>query len=264
MAKLWLTYAWKDNQDQDVDHVIQELNRVGLEVAFDRAHIVPGQRLWPQIDRGISDPTTDGWAILATANSLSSEPCLEELAYALDRALRSRGADFPLIGIFPQPIDRAMIPSAIATRLYVNLGQSNWARLIADGVEKRRPSGAVTNVQPFVARVHMLDDKEVLKIRPRSGRWFPGAIGVPKDGPLQVNTVMPGPSGFPTLSGMVHRSTGESADGKWSFTAANHAIDALNSLYISFNGPLQGTIVFGGGQEGDLYTVDSATIPRSG
>jgi hypothetical protein len=41
MAKLWLTYAWKDNQDQDVDHVVGELKRVGLDVAFDRAHIYP-------------------------------------------------------------------------------------------------------------------------------------------------------------------------------------------------------------------------------
>jgi hypothetical protein len=66
MTKLWLTYAWKDNQDQDVDHVVQELQKVGLEVAFDRAHIIPRQRLWPQIDKGISDPATDAWAILAT------------------------------------------------------------------------------------------------------------------------------------------------------------------------------------------------------
>jgi hypothetical protein len=118
VTKLWLTYAWKDNQDQDVDHVIHELQRTGLEVAFDRAHIIPGQRVWFQIDKGILDPATDAWAILATENSLSSEACLEELAYALDRALRTRGADFPLIGIFPAPIDRALIPSAIATRLY--------------------------------------------------------------------------------------------------------------------------------------------------
>lgn len=42
-------------QDQDVDHVIQELQNVGLEVVFGRAHIIPSQRLWPEIDKGISD-----------------------------------------------------------------------------------------------------------------------------------------------------------------------------------------------------------------
>jgi TIR domain len=95
MAKLWLTYAWKDNQDQDVDHVIEELKKVGLEVVFDRVHLIPGQKIWPQIDQAISDPSISGWAIFATANSFSSEACLEELAYALDRALRTRGGDFP-------------------------------------------------------------------------------------------------------------------------------------------------------------------------
>ena len=44
-----------------------------------------------------------------------SEPCLEEIAYALDRALRKRETDFPVIGIFPESLDRNIIPSAIAT-----------------------------------------------------------------------------------------------------------------------------------------------------
>lgn len=262
MAKLWLTYAWKDNQDQDVDHIVDELKKVGLDVVFDRAHIIPGQRLWPQIDKGISDPQTDGWAILATESSLSSEPCLEELAYALDRALRTRGAEFPLIGIFPAPIDRSKIPSAIATRLYVNLRQSNWARLVADGIEKRSPSPATGNIVPFVARVHDVNGQEVLEIRPRSGRWYPGIIGVPKAGGLKVKMVMPGPSGHPTLSGMVSTGTGESKDGQWAYTTANHAIDALNALYVTFDGPLHGQISFGGGQEGDIYFMESASIPR--
>jgi hypothetical protein len=140
MAKLWLTYAWKDNQDQDVDHVIGEPKKVGLEVVFDRVHLIPGQKIWPQIDQAISDSSTDGWAILATVNSFSSKACLEELVYALDRALRARGGDFPLIGIFPAPIDRSIIPSAIATRLYVTLQQPDWARLVADGVLGKRPA----------------------------------------------------------------------------------------------------------------------------
>src|SRR5262245_49309462 len=129
--------------------------------------------------------------------------------------LRTRGAEFPLIGIFPAPIDRTMIPSAIATRLYVNLRQPNWARLVADGIKKLSPSAATANITPFVAHVHNVDGREVLEIRPRSGRWYPGAIGVPKGGALEVKMVMPGPSGHPTLDGMVSSGTGESKDGQW-------------------------------------------------
>lgn len=263
MTRLWLTYAWKDNEDQDVDHVINELRRVGLEVMFDRAHIIPGQRLWPQIDKGISDPATDAWAILATENSLSSEPCLEELAYALDRALRTRGTDFPLIGIFPAPIDRVLIPSAIATRLYVNLRQPNWALLVANGAQKQKPSPAADAVTPFVAKFHNMGGQSVLEIRPRSGRWYPCVISVPKDGPLKIKAVMPGPSGRPTLAGMVSTQSGESSDGRWSFVAAEHAIDALNSLYIAFEGPLRGKIVFGQfGKGEECYIVKLEEIPR--
>ena len=110
--------------------------------------------------------------------------------------------------------------------------------------------------------MHIVDGKEVLEIRPRSGRWYPGAIGVPKAGALKVGMVMPGPSGHPTLSGMVRSGTGESNDGQWAYTVAHHAIDALTALYVTFDGPLQGEISFGGGQEGGIYFVNSASIPR--
>ena len=81
--KLWLTYAWKDNEDAQVDHVYHELIDAGLDVRLDRTQLTVGQRLWPQIDAGITDPEKcGGWAIYATKKSLESEPCLEEIAYA--------------------------------------------------------------------------------------------------------------------------------------------------------------------------------------
>jgi hypothetical protein len=61
---------------------------------------------------------------------------------------------------------------------------------------------------------------------------------------------------------MVSTGTGESNDGQWAYTAAYHAIDALTALYVTFDGPLQGQISFGGAEEGGLYFIDSASIPR--
>ena len=134
MAKLWLTYCWKDNETEQVDYVVQALGEQGHEVRFDRAHLTPGQRLWQQIDAAITDPSRcDAWAIYATKASLSSEACLEELAIALDRALRARGHAFPIIGIFSEALDRSIIPSPIATRLYVDLRDPEWARKVAAG-----------------------------------------------------------------------------------------------------------------------------------
>jgi hypothetical protein len=49
MKKLWLTYAWKDNEDQDIDFIVQELDPLDLEVRFDRRNLIAGQRLWDQI-----------------------------------------------------------------------------------------------------------------------------------------------------------------------------------------------------------------------
>jgi hypothetical protein len=79
MTRLWLTYAWRDNEEQQVDFVVQSLEAQGLEVGFDRAQLIPGQRLWAaQLDRAISDPArSDAWALYVTQNSLRSEPCLE-------------------------------------------------------------------------------------------------------------------------------------------------------------------------------------------
>jgi len=118
---LWLSYAWVDNEDADVDFVVRKLESHGVEVRLDRTRIVAGHRLWQQIDRNLQADDLAGFAICATENSLRSEACQEELAIALDRVLRQKGLSFPLIGIFPTPIERQTIPSAIATRLYVNL-----------------------------------------------------------------------------------------------------------------------------------------------
>lgn len=108
--KRWLTYAWKDNEDAQVDHVYHQLTDAGLDVRLDRMQLTVGKQLWPQIDAGITDPKKcDGWAIYATKKSLESEPCLEEIAYALDRALRKRENDFPIIGIFPESLDRELL-----------------------------------------------------------------------------------------------------------------------------------------------------------
>ena len=47
--KLWLTYAWKDNEDKDIDFIVQELDKTSIDVRFDRRNLVAGQRLWTQI-----------------------------------------------------------------------------------------------------------------------------------------------------------------------------------------------------------------------
>jgi hypothetical protein len=86
MAAAWITYAWKDNEQGDVDFIVQELVRAGLVMKLDRWNLQAGRRLWEQIDRFITDPNEcDAWIFYATQNSLASEACREELAYRRGR-----------------------------------------------------------------------------------------------------------------------------------------------------------------------------------
>ena len=121
MATVWVTYAWDDNKDDDVEFIAQELQRTGLVVKLDRWNIGAGKRLWQQIENFICNPKdSNAWILYATSNSLGSEACKEEYAYALDRALHSRGAAFPIIGLFPSTVDNNLIPAGLRTRLYVS------------------------------------------------------------------------------------------------------------------------------------------------
>jgi hypothetical protein len=94
--RLWLSYSWKDNVDEDVDFVAQEIEKRGVEVHQDRFVLVAGQRLWPQIEAAISDPQrSDAWAIFLTDNSLRSEPVREAPGRRSLKYDRARAAGIP-------------------------------------------------------------------------------------------------------------------------------------------------------------------------
>jgi hypothetical protein len=239
MPKLWLTYAWKDNEAEQVDYVIQSLKAAGIDVHFDRAQLIPGQKLWPQIDAAISDPTrSDAWALYVTENSLRSEPCQEELAYALDRALRTRGETFPVIGIFPAPLDRSLIPSSIAVRLYVDLRDPGWPQKVAAGARGTAPEVSL-NVAPIIVDLHHGPEGQVIEVRPRGGRIYPCLVLVPEAEFTYIKHVGYAPFGqIPgaTIVGqaevsMTHNTSGE----KYRGFQLNHSIDHLNSAFVFLN-----------------------------
>jgi hypothetical protein len=150
VATIWLTYAWEDNKNQDVDFAAQELERAGITVKLDRWNIRAGRRLWEQIESFIGDPKqSDAWLLYATQASLGSEACREEYAYALQRALSARGSTFPVIGLFPSSIDDGLIPAGIKTRLYVSLRDPDWKERIKSAAEARDPAVSRPVVDPF-------------------------------------------------------------------------------------------------------------------
>ena len=252
MATVWITYAWADNTDGDVDYVAQELMRAGLTVKLDRWNIQAGKRLWEQISNFIQNPSEcDAWILYATQNSLGSDPCKEEFAYALDRALRSRGEIFPVIGLFPAPVDTDLIPAGIRTRLYVSITDPDWKERIKATSEGRSPSIARPIVEPYSLQVHVSQGQTVkryfIEVRPRAGTWSPFIAAVPsaERGRVQPN-ITHGPRGkVPGDGGVLFwTGIGTSDDGAWYFMFAQNEATPTQSYYISC-AELPSSLVFG-------------------
>lgn len=259
MAKtLWLTYAWVDNEENDVDFAIQKLQSQGIDVRLDRTQIVAGQRLWPQIDKNIMSSDLDGFAIYATKQSLESEPCQEEIVYALDRVLRSKGADFPLIGIFPVPMARELIPSAIATRLYVSLKDETWATQINQALSGQ-PTKSSFDTAPFFYKEHLTSSGYVYEMRPRDGVWHPAVVAVHSEQFKQCSMPFVWAKGQPNYRPPMYLigELGEQTDpngNKWRGYSINQQADPYQSVYLPTQVKLE-RLTFGGSHRNQQYSV---------
>jgi len=259
---IWLTYAWEDNVNGDVDYVAQELTRAGLNVKLDRWNLTAGKRLWEQIESFIQDPSkSDAWLIYATQISLGREACKEEYAHALDRALHTRGVDFPVIALFPASVDRGLIPAGIKVRLFVSLADPDWKERIVATVEGRQPQIAKPQVEPFALKIHKFEKpgaihRYVIEVRPRAGTWVPFFAGIllnEKDDvfPQMVN----GPSGLIPMAVMtLHLGEGPSDDGRYYVIIHGNVATPTQSYYI-FCKKLPSVLIFGQKDHPPQYKV---------
>ena len=122
----------------------------------------------------------DAWIIYATGKSLGSGPCKEEFAYALDRALASRGQSFPVIALFPASVDSSLIPAGIRNRLHVSLRDVDWKERVVAATEGRQHVPTRATVEPFHFNVHRLAfGGFAIEVRPRAGSWVPAVLAAP-------------------------------------------------------------------------------------
>lgn len=265
MKKLWITYAWADNSSNDVDFLAQELMAAGLIVKLDRWTLVAGQRLWDQIDQFISSPDhSDAWLFYATQNSLGSEPCREEYAYALDRAIRNRSEAFPVLAAFPGTVDAELLPAGIRTRLYVSLRDSDWKERVIAAVEGRSPQITQKAIAPFEYTVHEVTGQQfkfIVELRPRAGVWAPCFVAVPMDEVERTRFMVPvfarlGPRGeAPRRLSMSGASVHPSADGKLMLCELEEECTPTKSLFAYFS-ELPSMLVFGVYREhGPCYSI---------
>lgn len=235
MPKIWLTYAWVDNDDLDVDFARQELERAGAEVLIDRTHIVPGRHIWDQIEAALDDPDLDGWAIYLTRASLESPACREELRMAHLRVLERKGDRFMFLGIVPGPIDREALPLALRSRLWVQTSEPNWAlRVVA--AARGEAQFEQCDVLPYGHTWHPHGAGLILEIWPRAGVWFPALVMVPRFEVQRLRWAMPGPRGHPTQFGMGMTREVEWPGQPWSgIRVDGRQIDAQTSLAVGFS-----------------------------
>ena len=262
MTTVWVTYAWADNQDSDVDYIAQELARVGLTVKLDRWNIEAGKRLWQQIENFISNPNeSDAWILIATQNSLGSEACKEEYSYALDRALHQRGSTFPIIGLFISTVDTSLIPAGLRTRLYVSITDPDWKERIKASAEGRVPSIISPVLKPYSLHIHKENSRFIIEVRPRAGTWSPFVAAIPNTEKDRVNPrILHGPRGHIPHAGMlVSSGSGTSDDGVWHFHFAQNEATPTQSYFIFCN-ELPSKLIFGVMNGQPQYSVERSEI----
>lgn len=261
MVKVWITYAWKDNVNGDVDFVAQELKDEGLDIRLDRWNLKAGERLWEQISEYIQNHNkSDCWLFFATQNSLNSEPCKEELAYALDRALEERGQQFPIIALTKPNVDHEMLPTSIKTRLYISLTDPDWKQRIKAAAERQEPNIRTQKISPFYCKVHNISDKNdshnyAIEMRPRAGIWGPFIVAFPFD---EKDAMKPDlwrgtANKIPPKSGFKYIATGKSQDGQFALIKDERQATPTLSFYL-FCKQLPSKICFGeNGNEKQYY-----------
>ena len=233
-----------------------------MTVKLDRWNISAGRKLWDQIDKFIqNEGESDAWMIYATTNSLGSQPCREEYAYALARALDTRGDEFPVSGLFPASVDPTLIPAGIRTRLHVSLTDPEWKERIVAAVEGRSANLRKTAVAPFFMKIHeypFFDRKFAIEIRPRAGTWSPfmgGVLSVEKDAVRP--SIQRGPTNRPQEGGVLHMtSQGEdNRGGIWWICSAQDEATPTQSYYL-FCDRLPSQIIFGELDSERQFTID--------
>lgn len=252
---LWITYAWADNEEGDFDFLVQELGRAGIAAVYDKIALVPGRRLWSQIGKKISEEPLSGWAYLITPDSLQSAACQEELSYALQRALETKGEEFPLIGLLHNVSIRD-VPVALRARLCINLSNPDWIEEVRAGVKGVPPRRAESLQLPYIVKTHDnylgRNNHRAIEVRPRFGEVAYWRLAFPSNGPQPIHWGA-GPAGGGAI-GNVKQSglEGEYSDiagQPMKFVGAGNPLSAATSAYAVFEGSLPERLFFGVAKE---------------
>ena len=232
-----MTFSWQE--------------KVGVTAQYDKVGLVPGRRLWEQIANKIMTERLAGWAYLVTPQSLESEACREELAYALHRALGVKGEEFPLIGLVHQ-VGFDDVPAALRVRLCVDLRSPDWVEQVKAGLSGQPPGRSIEERSPYVIQVHNgyggNPNAVAVEVRPRFGELTYWRIAFPADGPkpTQWGSGPAGGGGISPISYTRFEATGLKIQGiDLALVGCANALSGATSAYIVFQGNVPDRIFFG-------------------
>lgn len=248
-SRLWITYAHEDDRFGDFTYLVQELETVGINAAYDKIALIPGRDLWTQLGEEITEGLYDGWAYLITPTSLSSESCREELSYALNRALKSKGRAYPLIGLL-HGVKVNDLPPSLRVRLNVSLSSPTWTEEVLAALEGHPPRTEIAPQSQFVWNIHSNyggnKNRTAIEIRPRFGEIMYWRIAIP------VSTQLFGRGYGPSDGGQISSVLTSFVEGE--ATLNNNAVkwfgsgDRLSpsiSAYVIIEGELPKQVFFG-------------------
>lgn len=247
---VFLTYAWEDNAEGDVDFIAQELRGAGLTVEMDKVSFTPGRRLWDQIGEKITSSGTDAWGYVVTRASLQSEACREEYYLALNRALTERGQVFPLIALV-QGVPIGELPPSLKIRLAVHIGDADWIERVVAGVEGRAPRIPEAELSPIALKWHVGPDaKRYLEVRPRLETIYDWRVRIPLDHADTITNSQVAPSGaIPTAS--MNLFTVDGRNSQYRVVGSRGPIGNGMSAYLTVEGAAPEHLIVGrnGGPE---------------
>lgn len=165
---------------------------------------------------------------------------MEELYYALERALDEKGDTFPIFallnGILPEEL-----PPALKSRKCIILENGDWAKQIVSAINETEPGFTPQeNLKDFIILEYEIPDGKCLEIKPRFKRISPYRVAVEYKEKESGNVIKGshGPSGIVPnnlIASHPINSAGTIEDDKrcWVWGADNE-INSTNSIYLFY------------------------------
>jgi hypothetical protein len=252
--RLWISYPWVSREDRDFTYLVTQLKTADIEATYDSLQLLPDMNLRERAVQRLLSVGFDGWLYILTHQCFTRKKCADELAAAVEQALRRVGPDFPMAGLL-YGIASQHVPTALRVKPCVSLADPDWMKQLSEifrfrAAHGKRTSGAETR---FVWSLHpsYCGDRSmtVIEVHARDEGIEHWRFALPRS--VQPISWGQGPSGGKGISRVgLSEATGSGKFGSqdifW-FGAAN-SITRTESAYLVLSEPLPEFICFGPAQ----------------